>query len=128
MCGNQKFYICKNCGNMVGLIEDKGIPMVCCGEVMTEIVANTVEASVEKHLPSVTVSGDSLTVKVGSVPHPMEEAHHISFVYIETDRGGQRKCLKIGEEPKFTFTFSDDKPIAVYAYCNLHGMWKTEVQ
>ena len=112
---------------MIGLIEDKGVPMVCCGEEMAELVANTVEASLEKHLPDISLSGDSVNVKVGSVPHPMEEAHHISFVYVETERGGQRKCLKIGEEPQTSFVFSDDKPVAVFAYCNLHGMWKTEI-
>ena len=128
MCGTQKFYICKHCGNMIGLIEDKGVPLVCCGDEMTELVANTVEASAEKHLPSVSVSGESLSVQVGSVPHPMEEAHHISFVYVETERGGQRKCFKIGEEPKLGFCFSNDKPSAVYAYCNLHGLWKTEIK
>jgi len=128
MCGKQKFYICKKCGNMIGLIEDKGVPMFCCGEEMAELVANTAEASVEKHLPVVTVSGDSICVKIGSAPHPMEEAHHISFVYVETKRGGQRKCLKIGEEPTMSFCFADDQPVAVYAYCNLHGMWKTEIK
>ena len=128
MCGKNKFYICKHCGNMIGLIEDKGVPMICCGEEMTELVANTAEASVEKHLPAVTVSGDCVSVQVGSVPHPMEEAHHISFVYVETERGGQRKCLNTGEEPSLSFCVKDDKPVAVFAYCNLHGMWKTEVQ
>ena len=128
MSGKQKFYICKICGNMIGLIEDKGVPMNCCGEEMTELVPNTAEASVEKHLPDVTVSGDSIHVQVGSTPHPMEAEHHISFVYVETERGGQRKCLKVGEEPKLTFSFSGDKPIAVFAYCNLHGMWKTEIK
>ena len=127
MFGKQKFFICKHCGNMVGLIKDQGIPMVCCGEIMTELVPNTVEASVEKHLPIVTASGNSVSVQVGSVPHPMEDKHHIVFVYVETDRGGQRKCLKAGEEPSLTFSFSDDKPIAVYAYCNIHGLWKTEI-
>ena len=128
MCGNQKFFICKHCGNLIGLIDNKGVPMVCCGENMTELTPNTVEASVEKHLPVVTVSGSSIDVQVGSVPHPMEEAHHIAFVYVETERGGQRKCLKVGEEPKLTFSFSGDKPAAVYAYCNLHGLWKTEIK
>ena len=128
MCGNQKFYICKHCGNLAGLIDDMGVPMICCGEKMTELVPNTVEASMEKHLPAVTVSADSVVVEIGSAPHPMEEAHHISFVYVETDRGGQRKCLKAGEQPKLSFAFIGDKPIAVYAYCNLHGLWKTEIQ
>ncbi|MCL2507994.1 MAG: desulfoferrodoxin [Oscillospiraceae bacterium] len=128
MCGNQKFFICKHCGNLAGLIDNKGVPMVCCGERMSELVPNTVEASAEKHLPAVTVSDDSITVLVGSVPHPMLEEHHITFVYVETERGGQRKCLKASEEPKLTFRFSDDKPVAVYAYCNLHGLWKTEIK
>ena len=128
MCGKQKFFICKHCGNMIGLIEDKGVPILCCGEVMAELTANTVEASLEKHLPAVTVSGDSVSVQVGSVLHPMEADHHISFVYVETERGGQRKCLKPGEEPRLSFSFSSDKPVAVYAYCNLHGMWKTEIK
>ena len=127
MCGNQKFYICKHCGNLIGLIENKGIPLMCCDEKMEELVPNTVEASNEKHLPDISVSGDSICVQVGSVPHPMEEAHHISFVYVKTERGGQRKCLKTGEEPKLSFCFAEDKPLAVYAYCNLHGLWKTDI-
>ena len=127
MCSKQKFFMCKHCGNMIGLIKDQGVPMICCGEKMTELVPNTVEASREKHLPDVIVSGDSVSVQIGSAPHPMEEAHHIAFVYVETECGGQRKCLKVGEEPKLTFCFANDKPIAVYAYCNLHGLWKTEL-
>ena len=128
MCGKQKFFICKHCGNLIGLIENKGVPTVCCGEKMTELVPNTVEASVEKHLPVVMVSGDCISVQVGSVPHPMEDAHHITFVYVETQRGGQRKCLKLGDEAKLTFAFSDDKPVAVFSYCNIHGLWETEIE
>ena len=128
MCGAQKFFVCKHCGNMVGLIDDKGVPLVCCGDNMAELVPNTVEASVEKHLPVVSVSGDSFSVQIGGVPHPMESEHHIAFVYVQTEHGGQRKCLKVGDEPKLAFSFVDDKPIAVYAYCNLHGLWKTNVE
>ena len=127
MKGKQKFFICNHCKNLVGMINSKGVPLVCCGEKMAELVPNTVEASQEKHLPAVTVSGNSVNVLVGSVPHPMEDAHNISFVFVETERGGQRKGLKVGEEPKLSFSLSDDKPVAVYAYCNLHGLWKTEV-
>jgi superoxide reductase len=94
---------------------------------MAELEANTVEAGVEKHLPVVNASGDYINVNVGSVPHPMEIAHHISFVYVVTECGGQRKRLKAGDEPKLSFAFADDKPIVVYAYCNLHGLWKTEI-
>jgi len=128
MCTNQKFFICKHCGNLIGLIDNKGVPMVCCGEKMTELVPNTVEASAEKHLPAVTVAGDSVSVQVGSVPHPMIDEHHIAFVYVETERGGQRKCLKVGETPALTFALADDKPLAAYGYCNLHGLWKTEIK
>jgi superoxide reductase len=127
MRGKQKFYICSHCGNMVGLIDEQGPPLVCCGDEMTELVPNTVEASAEKHLPAASLSGDTLVVQVGSVAHPMEEAHHIAFVYVETERGGQRKILKAGDEPMVSFVFADDKPVAVYAYCNLHGLWKVEV-
>ena len=128
MSGKQKFFICERCGNIIGLIKDSGVPMICCGEKMSELVANTVEASAEKHLPDVNISGDSMKVQVGSVLHPMEEGHHIAFVYVETEKGGQRKSLKIGEDPKTSFAFSDDKPVAVYEYCNLHGLWKTEIK
>ena len=124
----RKFFICKLCGNIAKLISDKGGTLVCCGENMTELIPNTVEASTEKHLPVVNVSGDSISVQIGSVLHPMEEAHHIVFVHVETEHGGQCKRLKIGEEPKLAFSFVGDKPIAVYEYCNLHGLWKTEIK
>ena len=127
MKGKQKFFICETCKNLVGLIVNHNVPLVCCGAQMSELVANTVEASVEKHLPEVSLSGSEVHVAVGSVLHPMEEAHHIAFVYVETEHGGQRKALKIGAEPKVSFCLTDDKPVAVYAYCNLHGLWKTEI-
>lgn len=127
MKGNQRFFICEKCKNLVGLIENHNVPLMCCGAKMTELVPNTVEASKEKHLPEVTVSGNEITVAVGSVLHPMEEAHNIPFIYVETEQGGQRKALKVGAEPKASFVFKDDKPVAVYGYCNLHGVWKTEL-
>ena len=127
MRGDHRFVICKHCGNIAGLVCNKGVPMTCCGEQMTELVPNTVEASVEKHLPVAVFAGGSLNVEIGSVEHPMEEAHKISFVYVETERGGQRKCLEASDVPKVSFSFVDDKPIAVYAYCNIHGLWKTEL-
>jgi len=125
MSAEQKFFICKKCGNLVGQISGKMVPMICCGEPMTEIVPNTVDASKEKHVPVVNVSGNIVEVTIGSEPHPMEEAHHIQFVYIGTTHGGQRKNLKVGEPPKISFSLTDDQPLAVYAYCNLHGLWKT---
>ena len=127
MNGSQKFFICEHCGNLTGLIDSGGVPMVCCGEDMTELVPNTVEASGEKHLPTVEVTGSTLTVKVGSVAHPMGAEHYIAFIYLETENGGQRKSLRIDAAPSCQFAYIDDKPTAVYAYCNLHGLWKTEI-
>ena len=128
MRGKQRFFECGYCGNMVGLINDEGIPLVCCGYEMTELIANTAEASTEKHLPDVTRTDGGISVNVGSVPHPMEAGHYISFVYVETEAGGQRKGLQPGDKPSLAFAFTEDKPVAVYAYCNLHGLWKTEIE
>ncbi len=127
MTGKQKFFICKHCGNLIGLIDGKGVPVVCCGENMQELIPNTTKASTEKHLPVVSFADGKLDVTIGSVPHPTEDIHHIAFVYVETKHGGQRKILSPGQEPKLSFSFTDDKPVAVFAYCNLHGLWKTKI-
>ncbi len=127
MPNKTKFYICKHCGNLVGLIKDKGVPLVCCGEPMTHLKPNTVEAAIEKHLPYVEKTEKGIKVSIGSVLHPMVEEHYITFVYVETKSGGQRKAVAVGEEPIFYFDFVDDEPTAVYAYCNLHGLWMTTI-
>ncbi len=90
-------------------------------------VLGVVETSHEKHIPVVTVKDNIVTVTIGSVEHPMVEEHHILWVYLQTDRGGQRKCLEVGKAPAITFALADEKPIAAYAYCNIHGLWKTEI-
>ncbi len=122
-----KFFRCEQCGNLVGMIFASGVNMVCCGEDMTELVPNTVDAAVEKHVPVVSQTGDVVMVEVGSTPHPMEAEHYIQWIYLETKKGGQRKNLNPGDEPKAMFTLNDDELVAVYEYCNLHGLWKTEV-
>ena len=122
-----KFFKCNHCGNIAALVEDMGAPLVCCGEKMPELIPNTVDASVEKHVPVAVVSGNVVNVEIGSTLHPMTDEHYISFVYVGTENGGQRKALKSGMEPKAAFCFTDDKPCTVYAYCNLHGLWKTEI-
>ena len=122
-----RFYICEHCGNLIGMIHDAGVPMMCCGQKMTKLEAGTVEASREKHIPVVEVVGDVVNVTIGSVEHPMAAEHSILWVYLETDKGGHRKCLEVGAAPKVSFALKDEKPIAVYAYCNLHGLWKAEV-
>ena len=126
MC-ETKFYICEKCGNLVGSIHASGVPIKCCGQNMTKIEAGVVEASREKHIPVAVVEGDKVIVTVGSVAHPMVPEHSIEWVYLQTDKGGQRKCLTPGAEPSVTFALCDEKPVAVYAYCNLHGLWKTEI-
>ena len=127
MCENNKFYICEQCGNLVGIIHDAGVPMVCCGEEMTKLEPGVVDASHEKHIPVAEVKDNIVTVTVGAVEHPMEEEHHIVWVYLQTDRGGQRKCLEVGKAPIVSFALTDEKPIAVYAYCNIHGLWKKDM-
>lgn len=123
----KKFYICRHCGNIAGMINDAGVPLVCCGEKMDVLTANTVDASQEKHVPAVTVEGNEVIVNVGTVAHPMIPEHSILWIYLETENGGQRKVLKPGDAPEAKFTVTNDKPIAVYAYCNLHGLWKTNL-
>ena len=122
-----KFYICEHCGNLIGMIHDAGVPVICCGQKMTPLVPNTVEASGEKHLPVVSVQDGVVSVAVGSVAHPMIPEHYIQWVYLQTEKGGQRKALKPGDAPEVKFWLGDDKPVAAYAYCNLHGLWMTEV-
>lgn len=124
---DNRFFICEHCGNIVGVIHDAGVPMMCCGQKMKQLEPGTVEASLEKHIPVVEVNDNSVKVVVGSVLHPMTEEHSITWVYLQTDRGGQRKCLTPGAEPTVTFALADEKPIAVYAYCNLHGLWKADI-
>ena len=121
---NLKFYICPHCGNVVEMIHDAGVKLMCCGQKMDELVAGAVEASHEKHIPAVDMEGGIVNVKVGSVEHPMADNHWIQWVLVVTDRGVHRKHLKPGEAPKVKFLLSGEKPLAVYAYCNLHGLWK----
>ena len=123
-----RFYICRKCGNLVGMLHNSGVPLVCCGQKMEALMPNTTEASGEKHLPVVTTTDHTITVDVGSTPHPMNDDHLIEWIYVQTEHGGQRKGFQPGDAPHASFCLSDDKAIAVYAYCNLHGLWMTEVK
>ena len=121
-----KFYKCRHCGNVIQKVVDSTVPVVCCGEKMEELVPGTVDASHEKHVPVVTRLDDcTIKVEVGSVAHPMLPEHHISFIYVGTENGGIRVDLK--DKPEAVVCVCNDKPIAVYEYCNLHGLWKTEL-
>ncbi|MBP3549384.1 MAG: desulfoferrodoxin [Rikenellaceae bacterium] len=119
-----KFYKCRHCGNVIEKIVDSKVPVVCCGEKMEELIPNTVEASEEKHLPVVTCIDDcTIKVEVGSVAHPMLPEHHIAFIYVETENGGIR--VNLSDKPEAVICTCSSRPIAVYEYCNLHGLWKT---
>ena len=124
---NTKFYICPHCGNIVEMVHDAGVKPFCCGQKMNELLPNTVDASGEKHIPAVKVGEGVVEVNVGSVDHPMVDVHWIEWVQLVTDKGSYRKWLNPGEAPNVKFLLSEEKPVAVYAYCNLHGLWKTEL-
>ncbi|MCQ2187619.1 MAG: hypothetical protein MJY73_04645 [Bacteroidales bacterium] len=125
-----KFYVCTMCGNVVFKCVDSGVGVDCCGAKMQELIPSTEETMKEKHLPVVEFEKDGvIKVKVGSQPHPMAPEHHISFIYLETEHGGQVKYLKPGDTPEAVFhVCRKDKPVAVYEYCNIHGLWKTEIE
>ncbi len=124
---NVKFYVCPHCGNLVEMVNDAGVTPICCGQKMNALAPNMVDASNEKHLPAVQVDGNVVEVRVGSVEHPMADVHWIQWVQLVTDKGSYRKALNPGEAPKVSFLLQQEKPLAVYAYCNLHGLWMTEL-
>ncbi len=122
-----KFFICEHCKNIVEMVDDHGVPITCCGQKMTQLTPNTSDGATEKHVPVVESSGSTVTVKVGSVEHPMTEEHHIAWIAIQTSNGCQRRLLKTTDKPEATFALTDgEKLIAAYEYCNLHGLWKHE--
>ena len=122
-----KFLKCKHCGNIVAVVKDQGVPVICCGEPMAEIIPGSVDAAAEKHVPVIAADGDKIVVSVGSVEHPMAEEHYIEWIAIQTEQGAQRKLLEPGQKPEVEFALAGgDKLIAALAYCNLHGLWKAE--
>ncbi len=120
----KKYYICPHCGNIVTKLEDSGVPVVCCGSPMKELVPNTTDAAQEKHVPVVSVDGNVVTVEVGSVAHPMTEAHSIRWIALETEKGVQVQHLTPEDAPKAVFLLREgEKVVRVLEYCNLHGLW-----
>ena len=123
-----KFYVCEHCGNIVTKLTSAGVPIQCCGEPMKLLEAGVTDAAVEKHVPAVTVDGNLVKVVVGSVVHPMAEEHHIAWIALETERDAYIHWLKPGEAPEAVFALAEgQKAVAVYEYCNLHGLWKADV-
>lgn len=121
-----KFYICEHCGNIIEYMKNTGVPVMCCGQKMTELVPGTSDGAVEKHVPVVSVNGQNVSVSVGSAEHPMTEAHFIEWIVIETKKGSQKVKLACTDAPKAEFVLAEgDELVAAYAYCNLHGLWKS---
>ena len=120
-----EFYICRHCGNIVTKLTDHKVPVMCCGEKMELLEAGVTDAAVEKHVPSCSVNGNVVNVQVGSTEHPMIDTHWIEWITVETSHGFQTRWLKPGDSPKASFALADGEELkAVYAYCNLHGLWK----
>ncbi len=123
-----KFYKCEGCGKIAVLFRESACPTKCCGEPMVEVVPGTVDAAREKHIPDVAVEGNLIKVKVGSVEHPMLDAHYIEWIILETNQGFQKKDLKPGQAPVAVFALAEgETPIAAYESCNLHGIWKADI-
>ena len=122
-----EFFICEHCKNLVEMIHDAGVSVVCCGQKMKRLAPSSTDSGREKHAPVVTTGEKTVTVSVGSVEHPMTEEHGILWVCLQTDKGVQRKRLESGKAPRVTFALSDEKPTGVFAFCNLHGLWWTAI-
>ena len=120
-----KFYRCKVCGQIVAIVKKTGVPLVCCGKMMEEIVPGMVDASLEKHVPVYEVEDGKVTVRVGTIDHPMIEEHYIEWVALQTKNGNQRVKLNPNDAPVAHFAILEgDEVLAVYAYCNLHSLFK----
>lgn len=122
-----KFYRCNHCGNLFAVIDDGKVTPICCGETMTELQAGVTDGAIEKHVPVIERAGNKITVKVGSVPHPMIPEHHIEWIVIEYGDKFQLAHLDPTGEPQATFVIEDDNAeLTAYEYCNIHGLWKSE--
>lgn len=123
-----KFFKCSHCGNIVKFMKESGVPVICCGEPMQELEPGTSDGALEKHVPVVNVEGSKVTVTIGEVEHPMLETHYIEWIVLETKKGAQEAYLQPGEKPVAEFILADgDEAVAAYEYCNIHGLWKSDV-
>ncbi len=119
-------FVCKHCGNIIEFVKYAGVPVMCCGQKMEELVPNSTDGAFEKHVPVIEKDGNKVTVKVGSVAHPMLPEHHIEFIILETKKTVQKIKLAVTDAPEAVFYIGDDDEVlAAYEYCNLHGFWKS---
>lgn len=124
-----KFFLCTACGNVVVKVINSGVKMVCCGKEMMELTPGTADGAMEKHVPVVERIDDrNIKVRIGSQAHPMTKDHHIVFIYLETENGGQLRYLDPTGPAEAVFCVCKDKPVAVYEYCNIHGLWMTDLK
>lgn len=122
-----KFFKCETCGNIIEFMNNSGVPVMCCGKKMMELIPGTSDGAAEKHVPVIAQEGAKVTVMIGEVEHPMVEAHYIQWIVLETKMGSQKVFLNPGEAPKAEFVLADgDEVVAAYEYCNLHGLWKAD--
>lgn len=120
-------YKCPICGNMAVMLEHSGVNPVCCGKPMQMLLENKQEASFEKHIPVVTQLDRDVSIKIGEDAHPMTEDHSILWIALLTDRGLYTRMLRKSDLPEARFLINTDEDVsAVYAYCNLHGLWVKE--
>lgn len=124
-----QFYKCSHCKNVIAFAHNSGVPVICCGEKMQEIVSNSTEASLEKHIPTVQIKGNLVHVEIGEETHPMVKEHYIEWIVLETKNGLQYKKLNPDDEPKANFYISsNDNVLCAMAYCNIHGLWAKEIK
>ena len=109
----QQFFICEKCGNMIAMVKSSGVPVMCCGQKMTELIPGTSDGAHEKHVPVFTVEGNQVHVKVGEVAHPMLDAHYIEWISLQTKQGNQRKELHPGEAPEACFALCEGDEVEI---------------
>ena len=123
---NIQFFVCKKCQKIAVIVKPSSCPTVCCGDEMVELKPASTDGATEKHVPVITVNGQTVNVAVGSVDHPMLPEHYIEWILLQTDKGIQKKTLEPGQPPKADFAIlPDEKVVAAYEYCNLHRLWKS---
>lgn len=119
-----KYYFCEHCGNIIEFVKDSGVPVMCCGQKMKEMIPGTSDGAAEKHVPVITQNGNHILVEVGSVEHPMVEEHFIEWIVIETKMGSQKIKLSPADKPRAEFYLCEgDELVGAYEYCNIHGLW-----
>lgn len=124
-----RFFKCNVCGQIIAIVHDTNLPIVCCGKEMKEIIPSTKDMGNEKHVPVYKRKCDTVEVNVGEIDHPMEPKHHINWIMILTDKGYYTKSFRKLDKPNLKFCIDEDEVIcSIYSYCNIHGLWINEIE